>query len=205
MRILTPLLLALLLAQSAGAQDKVPVDVSGGYQLQRLGGRLLGTGWYGDVAVPLGQHVSIPIEAASSFDSYEQSIDTYFLRAGIRSSYRMLSGMGGVRVAARPHPRLRVYLQLLGGVTQFRIRVAYSLDGIAGLPPFVDQFGLAPYLSGFSDSRSANFASVRGGGGVMLGLTSRVGMRAHFDYGGFFGDDSPSASQRLNAGMVVRF
>jgi hypothetical protein len=201
--LLTAVLLALVMARPSPAQALVPIEVSGGYQMQQFDSTLLESGWYGDAAIPLNGHSAVVLEAARSFDSYGRSFDSPIGRSEVRGSLRMFSGLGGVRFTVRPHRRVSAYAQLLAGVTQFRVALDYSIDVDV---TFLDPLGIPlPRVSGFSESLTRNFATVRGGGGIVVGLSDRLGARGHVDFGGYFGDQSPPAGPRLTLGLVARF
>ena len=167
-------------AVPASAQEVSAVELSGGWQLIRVGelfedeAEVVPAGWYVDVAGNVTRMLAIVGQVGGNY----KSIDVFFDEVDAKAH----EFLGGVRVSSRANARVVPFGQFLVGATRFR--ADSDLLGI--------------------DESETDFA-LQVGGGVNLMATDRIGIRVGADYLRVFSEDEGTNVFRFVAGVVLPF
>jgi hypothetical protein len=169
------------LAQPAAGQS-TDSDISAGYQFINVfpadGGhnQAFPGGWYLDFSRTVTRPVALVAEIGGNYtalpmtESHGNSSVTYSI------DLRVHEFMGGVRVRSPRHAAVTPFGQILVGAAELTA-VGSTWASIVGPPPY----------SPGSDSRT--YFALQAGGGITVGLTKSIGLRAGADYFRVFADD----------------
>jgi opacity protein-like surface antigen len=181
--------LLLIAAPSAWAQDAG--EFSAGWRLLHVEEETAGAGWYADAAWNLSNVVGIVGEVGGSYKSTEESEVVGGVRITASGDANVHTVMGGLRVSARQNPRIVPFGQFLLGL----VHASLSIEGsatVGGRTITVDE----------SDSDSE--FGMQLGGGVNIGVTDSLGLRAGASWGRVFEEDASNVLF-VGAGVVLGF
>src|SRR3954467_593840 len=106
-------LLCAVVAAPAAAQT-APAELSAGYQFTRTPDLNLPLGWYVDVAGHVAPMFAVVGEVSGAYKSETIAVGT----SSVDATVRLHTFMGGVRVAARPNPKVLPFGQVLLGAAR---------------------------------------------------------------------------------------
>jgi len=182
---LSPILLALSVgvfaagvAQPATAQTTGKGDISGGYQFINAiptgngGGdsEAFPTGWYFDLAGNLTRSVAVVAEFGGNYKTLAESVSGPGFSGSATADLKIHEFMGGVRFSSRANPNIVPFGHVLAGTAYTSVNFSSSAS-VEGQP-----------IYGYSNSDSRADFALQFGGGVNIGLTKRIGIRAGADY-----------------------
>jgi opacity protein-like surface antigen len=173
--------LCAVVAAPAAAQTAA-TELSGGYQFTRTPDLNLPPGWYVDVAGNVAPMFAIVGEVAGAYKSETMAVGT----SSVDATVNLHTFMGGVRVAARTHPKVVPFGQVLLGAA--RVSGGVTASGPVSVIEATD-----------SDTRFA----LQIGGGVNLMTSGNFGVRLGVDYRRIFVSDAGENEFRVAAGVVI--
>jgi opacity protein-like surface antigen len=173
--------LCAVVAAPAAAQTAA-TELSGGYQFTRTPDLNLPPGWYVDVAGNVAPMFAIVGEVAGAYKSETMAVGT----SSVDATVNLHTFMGGVRVAARTHPKVIPFGQVLLGAA--RVSGGVTASGPVSVIEATD-----------SDTRFA----LQIGGGVNLMTSGNFGVRLGVDYRRIFVSDAGENEFRVAAGVVI--
>lgn len=180
----SPVLLALGIAgftlgipPPVGAQTERG-DISGGYQFidaipTGSGGgdsEAFPKGWYFDLAGNLTRSIAVVAEFGGNYKTFSESVTGPGFSSSATADLKIHEFMGGVRFSSRANPNIVPFGQVLAGAAYTSVNVSSSTN-VQGQPIF-----------GYTNSDSRSDFALQFGGGVNIGLTKKVGIRAGADY-----------------------
>ena len=174
--------LGAVIAAPAAAQTAT-TELSGGYQFTRTPDLNLPPGWYVDVAGNVAPMFAVVGEVSGAYKSETIAVGT----SSVDSTVRLHTFMGGVRVAARPNPKVVPFGQVLLGAARLSGGVTAS--------------GPATSVVAASDA-DTEFA-LQIGGGVNLMTSGNFGVRLGADYRRIIISGDGENEFRLVAGVVI--
>ena len=174
--------LCAVVAAPATAQTAA-TELSGGYQFTRTPDLNLPPGWYVDVAGNVAPMFAVVGEVTGAYKSETVAVGT----SSVDATVNLHTFMGGVRVAARTHPKVVPFGQVLLGAA----RVG---GGVTASGPAVSVFEVSD-----ADTRFA----LQIGGGVNLMTAGNFGVRLGLDYRRIFVSEGGENEFRVAAGVVI--
>lgn len=184
-------------AAPVGAQEMIPrAQVSAGYQLLDFRGdnpETFAKGWYADVLGNFTHHVGAVFEIGGDYKTIQQTITVQGVASQFSADLSAHEYMGGIRVSARPNPRVTPFGQFLIGGVRGAANVSASVTG-----------GQQTFFESSTGESTTDFA-VQAGGGLNVFVTEQIGARVGGDYFRVFADNQGINVFRVIVGAVVGF
>ena len=168
-----------LMTPAAAQTPKVEASV--GYQYTHVPDLNFAAGWVGDVTANVNDLFGIVGEVSGAQTTQTEQISS---RQSVDVSLRLLTYMGGVRVASHINPKVVPFVQVLMGSARF--------SGTANVPTTTFNLGMS----------ESHFA-MQSGGGVLLMINPRVGIRVGADYRAVVFEGGQENEFRVASGVVV--
>ena len=177
---------ALVIAASAAsltpaAAQTPKVELSGGYQYTHVPDLNFAIGWFGDATANINDLFGIVGEVSGARTTETVQVNS---RQSVDVDLTLLTYMGGIRTASHINTHAVPFVQVLVGGAR--------VGGGANVPS-------TSFNIGVSESHPA----VQWGGGVLLMLTPKVGIRAGADYRAVYFDGGRESEFRVASGVVV--
>jgi hypothetical protein len=169
------------LSMTPAAAQTPAVEVSGGYQYTHVPDLNLAVGWFGDVAANINDAFGVVAEVSGAHTTMTERVSS---SQSVDVELTLLTYMGGIRAASHANPKVVPFVQFLAGGAR--------LSGGAAVPS-----------TSFNVSVSESRPATQLGGGVLLMLTNRVGIRVGADYRTVFFDGGRENEFRAESGVVV--
>ena len=183
-------------ASRAFAQHTPSVEISGGYQLlspadddDETG--TLDQGWYAEGTYNANHVVSFVGQVARNSESLEASFSDEGVTVNARATARLYTLLAGVRFSDRRGARAVWFGHALVGNVLLSGRA--TVTGTEGGVPIEEVH---------FNATTSNLG-VQLGGGVNLGVSTRIAIRLGADSLRVFGEDASSTALRVTAGVVV--
>jgi hypothetical protein len=148
-------------------------------------------GWYADVSFNLTDIIALVGDVAGAYKTFDETVTEFGVRVDVEADVDVHTIMGGVRINARPTPRVTPFGQILFGMARGSFRIEGTTT-VAGR-----QITL-------SESESETEFAIDAGGGVNINVTDSVGIRINGSYIRIGTDDGGNGF-RFGAGVVVPF
>jgi hypothetical protein len=187
-------------AESARAQDRLRVEVSGGYQILKLlsepldaagVGTFFPVGWFFEMAAPVSSGLTLVGQLGGHYRSESAPVMLMDAPGADDHSLKVHSYLAGARVVGRREDGLTAFFHLLAGTT----RVGLTQSATAPVPGI-----LLPLLG--VDGATTDF-TLQAGGGFDFPLTSRWAGRVTADYLRLSTEGAPTHGVRVAVGWVV--
>jgi hypothetical protein len=173
----------------AFAQGQPRTEIAGGHQWVWTDGEARPAGWFGEAVV----NISRPLAVVGQIDGDHHDVHETLSNAGLTfrlsGHTRIYTFLGGLRVSARPGPRVVPYAQVLFGATHVSIETTTTVSG------------LEPVAFSMSQTEPV----LQAGGGVTFALGRALGLRVGLDHRRVFIAGTSSGAWRVSTGLALRF